>query len=314
MAFGVDRGATGCPAAGRWHEPVLLAEVVRLLAPAPGKLVVDATVGTGGHAEALLLQGARVVGLDRDPHALALAQERLAPFGDQVQFLHGNFRDLPAHLSCLGVRQVDGVLFDLGASSLQFDSPERGFSFSADGPLDMRMDPSGPTTAADLVNHLSEPDLARILWEYGEERHSRRIARALVRARPLHTTAELARVVARAVGDTARRYRIHPATRTFQALRIAVNDELGALEAGLAAAVSLLPPGGTLCAISFHSLEDRIVKQFLRREALAGRVEAITKKPVVPGEEEVARNPRARSAKLRAGRVREVGPGSVSCP
>jgi len=298
------------PGSGPWHEPVLVAEVVRFLAPAPGVRIVDATVGTGGHAEALLARGARVIGIDRDPVALDRARERLRPYTDRLQLLHGNFRDLATLVS--PVPRVDGVLFDLGASSLQFDSPERGFSFLAAGPLDMRMDPTAPVTAADLVNRLPEAELARILWEYGEERYARRIARAIAEQRPLHTTTELARVVARLYPPG--HHRIHPATRTFQALRIAVNDELGALEAGLAGAVRLLPPGGALCVISFHSLEDRIVKHFLRREALAGRVEVLTKKPLRPEEDEVGRNPRARSAKLRAARVREVGPGSVSCP
>jgi len=289
---------------------VLVAEVVRFLAPAPGVRIVDATVGTGGHAEALLARGARVIGIDRDPVALDRARERLRPYADRLQLLHGNFRDLATLVS--PVPRVDGVLFDLGASSLQFDSPERGFSFLAAGPLDMRMDPTAPVTAADLVNRLPEAELARILWEYGEERYARRIARAIAEQRPLHTTTELARVVARLYPPG--HHRIHPATRTFQALRIAVNDELGALEAGLAGAVRLLPPGGALCVISFHSLEDRIMKHFLRREALAGRVEVLTKKPLRPEEDEVGRNPRARSAKLRAARVREVGPGLVSCP
>ncbi|MGD9841172.1 MAG: 16S rRNA (cytosine(1402)-N(4))-methyltransferase RsmH [Candidatus Bipolaricaulis sp.] len=295
---------------GQWHEPVLVAEVVGFLAPAPEALIVDATVGTGGHAEALLARGATVIGIDQDPAALDRARERLRPYTDRVQLLPGNFRDLPALVP--PVPRVDGVLFDLGASSLQFDSPERGFSFLADGPLGMRMDPTAPVTAADLVNRLPEAELARILWEYGEERYARRIARAIVQQRPLHTTTELARLVARLYPPG--HHRIHPATRTFQALRIAVNDELGALEAGLAGAVRLLAPGGVLCVISFHSLEDRIVKHFLRREALTGRLEVLTKKPLRPGEDEVGRNPRARSAKLRAARVREVGPGLVSCP
>jgi 16S rRNA (cytosine1402-N4)-methyltransferase len=287
----------------RWHEPVLVEEVRGFLSPAPGKVIVDATVGAGGHAAALLACGAQVIGVDQDPQALDLARDRLAPFSDRVRLFRGNFRDLPALLSPLALPKLDGVLFDLGASSLHFDRPERGFSFQADGPLDMRMDPDGPTTAADLVNHLPEVDLARILWEYGEERHSRRIARAIARARPIHTTGDLAALVARAVGDKPRRYRIHPATRTFQALRIAVNDELPALAAGLSAALAHLSPGGVLCAISFHSLEDRIVKHFLRAEALAGRVEVLTKKPIGASEVEIARNPRARSAKLRAART-----------
>ncbi|MCX7750005.1 MAG: 16S rRNA (cytosine(1402)-N(4))-methyltransferase RsmH [Candidatus Bipolaricaulota bacterium] len=289
----------------RVHAPVLVDEVVGLLDPRPGKLFLDATVGTGGHAEALLARGAQVVGVDQDPQALALAQDRLAPFGEQATLVRGNFRDLPTLLAPLRLPPLDGILFDLGVSSLQLASPERGFSFSADGPLDMRMDPDAPTTAADLVNHLPERELARILLEYGEERYARRIARAIVRARPLRTTEELAALVARLYPPG--RHRIHPATRTFQALRIAVNDELAALEEALPGSRALLRPGGVLAVIAFHSLEDRIVKRFLREESLAGRLEVLTKKPVVPTAEEISRNPRARSAKLRAGRVPEVG-------
>jgi len=298
--------------AARWHESVLVEEVRGFLAPGPGKVIVDATVGTGGHAATFLACGAQVIGVDQDPEALELARDRLDPFSDRVRLLRGNFRDLSALLAPLSLSRVDGVLLDLGASSLQFDRPERGFSFQADGPLDMRMDPDAATTAADLVNHLSETDLARILWEYGEERYARRIARALVRARPIRTTNDLASIVARLYPRG--RHRIHPATRTFQALRIAVNDELSALEEGLPAALGLLSSGGVLCAISFHSLEDRTVKRFLRQAALAGQVEVLTRKPVVPEPEETARNPRARSAKLRAGRVSEVAPASATCP
>jgi len=297
-----------------WHESVLVEEVLSFLGPAPGKLFVDATVGTGGHSEALLSRGAHVIGVDQDPEALGIGRERLRAYGDRVRLIHGNFRDLPALLAPLSLPQVDGILFDLGVSSLQFDQPERGFSFQAQGPLDMRMDPGSPTTAHDLVNRLSEAELARVLWDYGEERHARRIARAIERARPIHTTSELARIVARASDAPSRRYRIHPATRTFQALRIAVNDELSALVAGLPAALALLSLGGVLCVISFHSLEDRIAKQFLRRVGLAGQVEVLTKKPLGPGDDEIARNPRARSAKLRAGRVREVAPDWATCP
>ena len=294
------------------HEPVLVEEVLHFLDPAPGKLFVDATVGTGGHAAALLSRGARVIGIDQDPQALELARERVHPFGDRVQLLQGNFRALPALVAPLSLPRVDGVLFDLGASSLQFGRPERGFSFQADGPLDMRMDPAGPVTAHDLVDRLPEAELARILWEYGEERYAQRIARAIVRARPIHTTGELASLVARTYPPG--RHRIHPATRTFQALRIAVNDELGALEGGLDAARRLLSPMGVLCVIAFHSLEDRIVKRFLRQEAFAGRIEVLTKKPLSPAAAEIARNPRARSAKLRAARVPEVALSSATCP
>lgn len=291
----------------RWHEPVLLSEVLSLLDPKPGRLICDATVGTGGHAEAILDRGAELVGLDKDPQALELARARLARFGHRVQLLHADFRDLRTALSRLGVKAVHGVLFDLGISSLQLDSPARGFSFREEAPLDMRMDPAQPRTAAELVNRLPEPELARILWEYGEERYARRIARAIVRARdkaPIRTTSELARLVARCYPPG--RHRIHPATRTFQALRIAVNDELSVLEEGLTQAIELLPPGGVVCVISFHSLEDRIVKHLFRERAAKGKLELLTKKPLRPSAEEVARNPRARSAKLRAARVPEV--------
>ncbi len=294
----------------RWHEPVLLDEVLSLLSPGPGVLICDATCGTGGHAEAILARGAELVGLDKDPQALEIARGRLARFGARVRLLHADFRELRAALARLGIKEVQGVLFDLGVSSLQLDSPARGFSFREEAPLDMRMDPSQPLTAAELVNRLPEPELARILWEYGEERYARRIARGIVRARdkaPIPTTTELARLVARCYPPG--RHRIHPATRTFQALRIAVNDELAALKEGLAQAVELLSPGGVVCVISFHSLEDRIVKYFFRARAKAGRLELLTKKPLRPSPEEVARNPRARSAKLRAARVPEVASG-----
>ncbi len=294
----------------RWHEPVLLDEVLSLLSPGPGVLICDATCGTGGHAEAILARGAELVGLDKDPQALEIARGRLARFGARVRLLHADFRELRAALARLGIKEVQGVLFDLGVSSLQLDSPARGFSFREEAPLDMRMDPSQPLTAAELVNRLPEPELARILWEYGEERYARRIAREIVQARdkaPIHTTTELARLVARCYPPG--RHRLHPATRTFQALRIAVNDELAALKEGLAQAVELLSPGGVVCVISFHSLEDRIVKHFFRARAKAGRLELLTKKPLRPSPEEVARNPRARSAKLRAARVPEVASG-----
>ena len=294
----------------RWHEPVLLDEVLSLLSPGPGVLICDATCGTGGHAEAILARGAELVGLDKDREALEIARGRLARFGARVRLLHADFRELRAALARLGIKEVQGVLFDLGVSSLQLDSPARGFSFREEAPLDMRMDPSQPLTAAELVNRLPEPELARILWEYGEERYARRIAREIVRARdkaPIHTTTELARLVAHCYPPG--RHRIHPATRTFQALRIAVNDELAALKEGLAQAVELLSPGGVVCVISFHSLEDRIVKHFFRARAKAGRLALLTKKPLRPSPEEVARNPRARSAKLRAAQVPEVASG-----
>lgn len=289
------------------HTPVLLAEVVAALAPRPGGRYLDATVGGGGHALAVLQAaqpGGMLLGIDADPAALAATAERLADagLGQQAVLRHGSFADLAALAAEAGFTAVDGILFDLGVSSYQLDTPERGFSFAADGPLDMRLDPTQGPTAADLVNRLSERELAGIIFQYGEEHAARRIARAIVerrRSQPFQSTADLAAVVARAVGG--RHGRIHPATRAFQALRIAVNHELDRLAAALPQAVALLALGGTLAVISFHSLEDRIVKQFLRAEAAgeAPRLAIITKKPVVASAAEVAANPRARSAKLR---------------
>jgi 16S rRNA (cytosine1402-N4)-methyltransferase len=272
------------------HEPVMVAEVLRFLDGA--STVIDATLGAGGHAEALLTAGVdRVIGLDRDPEAIEFATRRLAGFGERFTAVQTRFSQLPAE------NRVDGVLYDLGVSSMQLDRPERGFSYRADGPLDMRMGPDDER-AMDVVNEGSEEELARIVFEYGEERRSRRVASAIVRARsraPIRTTDELARVVASALG--ARRGGPHPARRTFQALRIAVNRELEELSASLPRAVEALAPGGRVVAISYHSLEDRIVKRFVNgREDL----EALTKKPLTPSAEEAARNPRARSAKLRA--------------
>ncbi|WP_298402798.1 16S rRNA (cytosine(1402)-N(4))-methyltransferase RsmH [uncultured Chloroflexus sp.] len=289
------------------HTPVLLAEVIAALAPRPGGCYLDATVGGGGHALAVLQAaqpGGVLLGIDADPAALAATAERLAEAGlsQQAVLRHGSFADLAALATEAGFAAVDGILFDLGVSSYQLDTPERGFSFAADGPLDMRLDPTQGPTAADLVNRLSERELADIIFQYGEEHAARRVARAIVerrRSQPFRSTADLAAVVARAVGG--RHGRIHPATRTFQALRIAVNHELDQLAAALPQAVALLTLGGKLAVISFHSLEDRIVKQFLRAEAAgeAPRLAIITKKPVVASDAEVAANPRARSAKLR---------------
>lgn len=298
------------------HVPVLVDEVLAHLDPRPGAVIVDATVGEGGHAEAILQRIApagRLIGLDRDPDALARAEERLRRFGRNVTLRHANFADLDDILDALGVKAVDGILFDLGLSARQLLDPERGFSFDHPGPLDMRVDRSQVTTAADLVNSLPERDLADLLARYGEERAARRIAREIVARRPLRTTVDLVRAVEAAVGG--RRTRIHPATRTFQALRIATNGELAALERALPQAIRRLRPGGRLCVISFHSLEDRIVKGALARhsrgcvcppevpECRCGGtklVRILTKKPVVPSPEEVRRNPRARSARLRA--------------
>ncbi len=261
---------------------------------------MDATVGLGGHAEAILeriLPGGRLIGLDRDPEAIAVARRRLSRFQGAFQLVQADFAHLREVLQDLGIAQVQGVLMDLGVSALQLTSPHRGFSFSLPGPLDMRMDPSSPVTAADLVNRLSEPELADLLRRYGEEPFARRIARAIVRRRPIHTTQELREAVVQAVPRRAWPRRIDVATRTFQALRIAVNRELEALEQALPQAVEVLSPGGRLVVISFHSLEDRIVKHFLRR---TGGLRVLTPKPVRPSREEVRHNPRARSARLRA--------------
>ena len=299
------------------HVPVLRDRVVGWLAPTAPGLLVDATVGLGGHAAALLeaAPGLRLVGLDRDPEAIEHARQRLQPFSDRVRLIQGAFADLPAVLDSLGSPPLAAVLADLGCSSLQLDSPERGFSFSRSGPLDMRMSLAGPT-AGDLVNGAAEDELVRVLKDYGEERRARRVARAIVdarRRRPLRTTDELATLVAGAVGGRGSQ-RIHPATRTFQALRIAVNDELGQLERFVEPAARALRPGGRIAIISFHSLEDRIVKHSLRR--LAGAcvcppeapvcscrperlVEVLTRRAERPDEDEVAANPRARSARLR---------------
>ena len=284
------------------HLSVLPAEVLEALRPAPGGAYVDCTVGAGGHAAAILDASApdgRLLGLDADSDALAIAAQRLARFGERARLVQRNYRELRDVLSETDYPAPDGILLDLGVSSMQLDRPERGLSFQADGPLDMRLDRSAGRTAADLVNALPERELADLIFRYGEERHSRRVARAIVARRSsvrFERTADLARTVASAVGRGGGRG-IHPATRTFQALRIAVNDELGGLEEVLPQAADALAPGGRLAVISFHSLEDRIVKQFLRSrpETLA----ILTKKPQVASPEEQRMNPRSRSAKLR---------------
>jgi 16S rRNA (cytosine1402-N4)-methyltransferase len=295
------------------HVPVLQEEVLALLQPGPGGRYLDATVGLGGHAEAILqasAPGGTLLGIDRDGEALALARQRLAPFGPRVTLVQGRYEEL-ADLPGIG-KGFDGMLFDLGSSWLQLDSAERGFSFGREGPLDMRMDRSTGQTAADLVNRLSERDLADLIFRWGEERWSRRIAWAVVEARrrtPIRTTTELASLAAGAIPRRAWPRHIHPATRTFQALRIAVNDELAGLGPALEKAVTLLRPGARAAAISFHSLEDRIVKQTWRGLEVSGRARVLTKRPITPGETEVAGNPRARSAKLRAVERAPLAPG-----
>ena len=282
------------------HVPVLLDQVLELLTPERGGLFVDCTVGLGGHARALLAGGAeRLIGIDRDPAALAIARETLADFDSRVELVHADYRDLAAVLDARNIAAVAGILADLGVSSLQLDAEGRGFSFRRDEPLDMRMDTSQGETAADLLARVDETELADVIYQFGEERHSRRIARALVRAReerPLLTTGQVADVVRRAA-RTKGYHRIDPATRTFQALRIWVNRELDGLDAFLESAAARLAPSGRLAVITFHSLEDRVVKHTFRR---LETVRILTKRPIVADDEEVARNPRARSAKLRA--------------
>ncbi|MSP21630.1 MAG: 16S rRNA (cytosine(1402)-N(4))-methyltransferase RsmH [Dehalococcoidia bacterium] len=306
------------------HLPVMRTEVVDVLAVHPGGRYVDATVGLGGHAEAILdaaSPGGRLFGLDQDPNALEIARERLSRFGDAATLAHGNFRDLDNHARNAGFEGVDGVLLDLGASSLQLDTPGRGFSFQRDEPLDMRMDPAGPLTAAEIVNEWGEEEIASIIWRYGEERRSRAIARAIVVRRPLPTTRELVSAIEQAVGR-GRERQIHPATLTFQALRITVNQEMDSLEAVLPLAHGLLDGAGSrLAVIAFHSLEDRLVKDYFRREStdcacpprtpqcVCGHVATlrlVTRRPRRPSETEVATNPRARSARLRAAEVLEA--------
>lgn len=278
--------------------------VLRLLAPAGKSLFIDGTLGGGGHAAAILAAAgpqARLLGVDRDSARVRQAESVLAPFGDRVRLVHGRFSEID-RLAGPDWKKVDGILLDLGISSDQVDDPARGFSFREDGPLDMRMDPGEGPSAADLLADSSEEEIADILFRYGEERRSRRIARAICRERaraPVVRTGELARIVERALGGR-RGARIHPATRAFQALRIAVNGELAEIEEGLPRLWKRLAPGGRLAVISFHSLEDRIVKAFFRRKGAAGRGVILTRKPERPSPDETAANPRARSAKLRA--------------
>ena len=282
------------------HVPVLVGEVLQLLNPERGGLFVDCTVGLGGHARAVLTAGAeRLIGIDRDETALAHARVALADFADRVELVHADYRELTRVLDERSVARVDGILADLGVSSMQLESDGRGFSFRRDEPLDMRMDRSRGETAAELLAHVEETELADVIYRFGEERHSRRIARALVRARetqPLRTTGQVADIVRRAA--RVKGYsRIDPATRTFQALRIWVNRELDGLDTFLADGVARLHQGGRFAVITFHSLEDRIVKHTFR--GLEG-VKVLTKRPIAGSDAEVAENPRARSAKLRA--------------
>ena len=306
------------------HIPVLLPEALHYLAVRPGGRYIDCTTGLGGHSTAIaqeLGDEGRLLCMDQDADALEFARTKLAPFGRRVSFVHGNFRDIASVAQAEGFTAVDGILMDLGISSMQIGRAERGFAFGLDGPLDMRMDPSsGGITAAEIVNEWDETSIANLFYTYGEERQSRRIAASVVHNRPIATTWELARAIEQAVGGARGRTQIHPATKVFLALRIRVNGELDSLDAALPQAYSLLGfgsahGGGRLVVISFHSLEDRVVKQYMRREATdcicppqvplcrCGHVATLrdlTRRAVKPGDEEVARNPRSRSAVLRA--------------
>lgn len=299
------------------HKPVLYQEVLHFLDPKPGSKYIDGTVGAGGHSFGILEKSSpdgMLLGLDVDLEALALAEQNLEKFVDRVILKNASYTQMKSYCRLLEWEKVDGILLDLGASSMQFDNPDRGFSFLKDAPLDMRFSPEAEETASDLVNGLSEQDLADLIYQFGEERNSRKIARAIVAARPIETTTQLADIVARAK-SSHQRSAIHPATRTFQALRIAVNHELESLQEVLPIAVSLLGEGGRLVVISFHSLEDRIVKRFFRQESRdcicppsqpvctcdhKAQLTILTKKPVTATQVEVQGNPRARSAKLRA--------------
>ncbi len=301
------------------HRPVLLQECINGLAIREDGIYVDGTLGRGGHSEEIVkrLTTGRLIAIDQDEQAIREAGERLAPYGDRITLVKGNFRDLAELLDAQGIQGADGMLFDLGVSSPQLDDAARGFSYMNDAPLDMRMDKAAPLTAADVVNTWPEAELKRILWDYGEERFAGRIAGQIVKTRaekPIKTTLELVDIIKRAMPATALREKQHPAKRSFQAIRIAVNDELGAVEALMDAVPERLNHGGRLCIISFHSLEDRIVKTGIAsrengctcpREApvctcgFVKTLKSVTRKPIIAGEEELSQNPRARSAKLR---------------
>ncbi len=305
--------------AGPVHKSVLLDECIRYLNIKPDGVYVDGTLGLGGHSEAILnhLETGRLIGIDRDENAIEYASKRLAPFGERATLVRGNFADIGDILARLGIEKVDGMMFDLGVSSPQLDDAQRGFSYMKDAPLDMRMDESAPLTAYDVVNDWPEEELKNILWRYGEERYSGRIAAAIVSRRsdhPIETTAQLTDIIRSAMPAAALREKQHPAKRSFQAIRIAVNDELGSLEHMLQQAEKALKPGGRLLVISFHSLEDRMVKEAIRaREdgctcpkefpvCVCGFVKtmrSVTRKPVMPTQQEIDENPRARSARLR---------------
>lgn len=297
------------------HQPVLYQEILDALTPKSAGNYLDGTLGAGGHAEAILQASSpdgKLLGVDLDPEALTIARQRLSPFADRVIIRQASYERAPEIIKEIGWDLMNGIVLDLGVSSMQIDQPERGFSFMAEGPLDMRFNPAREVSAADLVNSLDEQELADLIWKFGDERHSRRIARAILSARPLYTTQALAAVIKEAVPGYGAR--IHPATRTFQALRIATNKELETLSEALPSLIKCLAPGGKIAVISFHSLEDRIVKQFFRRESTDcicppeqpictcghhASLKVLTKKPIRPTRKETEANPRSRSARLR---------------
>lgn len=314
-----------------YHLPVLPDEVIEMMEAGHGKFIIDGTLGGGGHSELLLKSGAKVLGVDRDPEALAHAGERLAAFGSQFTTFHANFSEIPSYSGIEAGELADGLLLDLGVSSRQLDSAERGFSFMREGPLDMRMGPNATMTAAELVNTWTEAEITRILFSYGEEPRSRRIASAIVSQRekkPFETTLDLAACIENAVG---RNSKIHPATRTFQAIRMAINEELESLASILENAAKVLKPGGRLLIITFHSLEDRMVKRFLRHHSQPYiddptwpaprpnpdyKYRLISKKAIAPSQTEISSNPRARSAKLRVAQLSgpEIQTSNISKP
>jgi 16S rRNA (cytosine1402-N4)-methyltransferase len=289
----------------KFHIPVMLKETVDHLDLSPGKIIVDATIGTGGHSEEIIKRispHGRLIGIDRDEESLGIAKVRLSDYKDSCEFVYGNFSGIDSILKSLSINKVDGILLDLGISSYQLANAQRGFSFQAEGPLDMRLDRKSYISAYDLVNNLNEDEISSLLWTFGQERWANRIAHQLVAERQRHaiaTTTDLSDIIVKAVPYKYRYYRIHPATRTFQAVRIAVNRELEALEIALEKSVGLLDEKARMCVIAFHSLEDRIVKFSFRKFAASGLVEIVTKKPLEPTDDEMAVNPRSRSAKLR---------------
>jgi len=300
---------------GLGHQPVLYQFIIEALRPMRGGKYIDGTVGAGGHASGILEASSPdglLLGLDLDPSAIELAHQRLQPFGERAVIVQASYTTMQDQVNSLGWGKVDGIIIDLGVSSMQLDQPTRGFSFRESAPLDMRFNPNNPLTAGMIVNDYPEEEISRIIWEYGEDRLSRRIAREIVNHRPIETTIQLAKIIADASGQ--KHQPIHPATRTFQALRIAVNDELKGLEKVIPLAINLLKVGGRLAIISFHSLEDRIVKTRFRIESKdcicptdqiictcnhKASIKEVTRKPIIPGNEEITQNPRARSAKLR---------------